>query len=61
MKPAAPASTIHQQPGYAPCHVRFRVGRIWRKNDKFEYDSNFVKQIDAELAGSDPVDVERTT
>ena len=42
-------------------YLGFRAGRIWWEHDKFEYESDFVEQIDAELAGSDPVDLEHTT
>ncbi len=39
--------------------VGFRAGRIWWEKTKWEYEPDFVKQIDAELVGGDPVDVER--
>jgi hypothetical protein len=41
--------------------IGFRAARIWWAHDKFEYEDDFVAQIDAELAGSDPLDVERVT
>lgn len=37
----------------------FRAGRIWWDLDKFEYETGFVREIDSELAGSEPQDFER--
>jgi len=37
--------------------IGFRAGRIWWEYDRFEYEPDFAKQIDAELAAVDPVDL----
>ncbi len=41
--------------------VGSRASRIWWEYDKFEYEPDFVKQIDTELVGRDPTEVERVT
>ena len=45
----------------ASADLGFRAGRIWREQMRFAYDPDFVKQIDAELAGRDPDELKRVT
>ena len=45
----------------AASFISFRAGRIWWDHDKFEYEEDFVAQIDEELTSMDPLDVERVT
>lgn len=45
----------------AASYISFRVGRIWWKNDKFEFEQHFVEQVDAELANMGAMDVSQIT
>jgi len=41
--------------------IGFPAARIWWNHTKFEYEHDFVEQIDAELSERDPREVERIT
>jgi hypothetical protein len=47
--------------GQAAGFIGFPAARIWWKYDKFEYEPDFVEQIDSELSERDPVEVQRVT
>ena len=54
---ASDASWNHAR-DQAVAHISSRAAQIYWKYDKFEYQADFVKQIDTELAGSDPLQLE---
>ena len=48
----------HHARDQAVAHLGSRAAQIYWKYDKFEYHTGFVEQIDAQLAQSEPMQIE---
>lgn len=55
---ASDASWKHAR-DQAAAHISSRAARIWWNYDKFEYQADFVDQIDAKLAAGEALQMER--
>ena len=54
-------SSWNHAKGQAAGFIGFPAARIWWKHTKFEYEQDFIEQIDLELSKRDPQEVVRIT